>query len=193
MHRLTGTPIAHATRLLTSALLGLGAVALLACGSSGKGLIPASAAGPLQGDFEAIATAAQAGDGECAATNEAIAKAEQDFAALPVTVDRGLRERIRTGLANLSSRGRAICAQPAPTTTATSTPTSTTSSSTTTTTSSTPSTTSTSSTTTSTATVPSTPTETTPAPAGGTPPEGGTPAPPGPSENGGAGGEGNGK
>ncbi|HEY7961698.1 MAG TPA: hypothetical protein VID29_07245 [Solirubrobacteraceae bacterium] len=175
-------------RPLSALLLGLAATGLLACGGSGKGLIPASASTPLQSDFEAISNAAQAGNGDCTLTNEAIAKTEQDFAALPIAVDRGLRERIREGIANLSTRARAMCAQPAATTTVTSsTPSSTTSTSTSTT--STPSSTSTTSST-STSTSSTTPPTTTPAQGGGTPAEG-APAPGGSGENGGA-GEGNG-
>jgi hypothetical protein len=185
----------HPIRLLTPILLGLAAAVLVACGSSGKGLIPASAAGPLQGDFEAIAQAANGGNGDCTATREAIAKTEQDFIALPLTVDHGLRERIRGGIANLSKRAREICVQPAATTTVTSgSPASTSSSSSTTTSSSTPSTTSTTTqtTTSSAPTVSTTATSTSPSLGGGTPAEGATPPPSDHGENGGA-GEGNGK
>jgi hypothetical protein len=173
-------------QLLTAALLGLAAAALLACGSTGKGLIPAAAAGPLQSDFEAVARAAQSGNGDCTATEEAIRKAEQDFATLPASIDRGLRARLRTGIENLSARAQAVCAEPAAPATLTNTvPSTSTNTSTTTSTSST----------TSTSTSPSTPTATTPtnaepSPEGG--PEGGTPAPPGDGE-GNQHGEGNGR
>ena len=45
-------------RLAVVALLGAAAALLVSCGSSGKGLIPAANAGPLQEDFEAVAQAA---------------------------------------------------------------------------------------------------------------------------------------
>ncbi len=47
--------------------LGVLAGVLISCGGSGKGLIPAADAGPLQGDFEAVAQAAENGDGSARA------------------------------------------------------------------------------------------------------------------------------
>lgn len=118
-----GTP----TRLLLGALLGILAAVLVACGSSGKGLIPLANAGPLQSDFEEIAQAAQTGNGNCAATTAAINKAERDFAALPTTVDAALRSRLSQGLSNLRERALALCAEPlAPSTTTSTTRTTTT-------------------------------------------------------------------
>jgi hypothetical protein len=146
-------------------LLGAAAALLLACGSSGRGLIPAASAGPLQGDFEAIAQAAQSANGSCAATETAIAKTEQDFRALPPGVDGGLRRTLSQGIANLRSRALVACTQPLPQSTVT-----------TNTTKSTQTTTPTTSTPTTTQTTPATttPTATTPTTTG---PEGGTPAP----------------
>ncbi len=153
-------------------LLTLACGALLtACGSSTAGLIPAENAGPLKSDFEAVAQAALAGDGNCATTNEALAKTEQDFAALPPTVDAGLRKTLQVGIANLSTRARVACTEPLASTTTTGVPSTTTSSSTTTTTSSPTSTSSTQ--TSSTATI-TPPTATTTPGIGG-----GTQAPPG--------------
>jgi hypothetical protein len=152
-------------RILLAGLLGVSAALLVACGSSGKGLIPAANAGPLQSDFEAVAQAAQSGEGNCAATEAAIGKTVQDFAALPTTVDAGLRNTLSKGIANLRRRALALCTQPLPqTTVTTSTPTTTTSTPTTPTTSTHTETTST----------PTTPTPTTPT---ATTPGGGTPAP----------------
>lgn len=98
--------------LALAALLGAAAAVLVACGSSGRGLIPEANAGPLQSDFEAVAQAAQAGNGDCTATTEAINKTEQDFAALPATVDQALRSRLSKGIENLRERALALCAQP---------------------------------------------------------------------------------
>jgi hypothetical protein len=152
-------------RLLLAGLLGVAAALLVACGSSGKGLIPTANAGPLQSDFEAVAQAAQSGEGSCTATEAAIAKTETDFAALPSTVDRGLHKTLSLGIANLRRRALALCAQPLPQATfTTTTPTTTTSTQTTPTT-----TTSTETTTTPTTSTPTAPTATTPG--------GGTPAP----------------
>jgi hypothetical protein len=151
-------------RLLCVALLGVAAALLVACGSSGKGLIPAANAGPLQSDFEAVAQAAQSGEGNCARTEAAIGKTVQDFAALPTTVDAGLRNTLSKGITNLRRRALALCTQPLPQATVT------TSAPTTTTSTQTPPT----PTHTETATTPTTPPATTPT---STTPGGGTPAP----------------
>ncbi len=110
-----------APRLLTAALCCLAAIVLSSCGSAGKGLIPAQNAGPLQGDFEAVAQAAQTGNGSCTATATAVRKTEQDFAALPATVDRGLHSRLESGISNLRSRALTLCTQPIPSTETTTT------------------------------------------------------------------------
>lgn len=152
-------PWARIVAALAAALAGVAtALALTACGGSGKGLIPLANAGPLQSDFEAVAAAAQAGNGSCTATTEAINKTEQDFAALPSSIDAGLHRRLSEGVANLRERALALCAQP-PTQTATTTTARTTTTTTTTRTQSTPTTTSTTTTTTpsTTPTTPSTP------------------------------------
>ena len=169
-------------RLLLTCLLGVAAALLVACGSSGKGLIPTADAGPLQSDFEAVALAAQSGEGSCAATEAAIAKTETDFAALPSSVDKGLRKTLGLGIVNLRRRALALCAEPLPqSTSTTTTPTTTTSTQTTPTT-----------TTTNTETTPATPTTTTPTTPTATTPEGGTPAPGSESQPGAASGPGGG-
>jgi hypothetical protein len=151
-------------RVSLTAALGVVAALLVACSGSGKGLIPTSDAGPLQSDFEAVAQAAENGDGKCAATESALLKTERDFAALPSAVDAGLHNTLRQGIENLRTRALSLCSQPLPQATeTTSTPKTTTS---TTTTTSTPAETQTTDT-------QSTPT-TTPSPSG---PGGGTPAP----------------
>lgn len=140
-------------RLLVAGFLGVVvALVLVACGGSGKGLIPIANAGPLQSDFEAVAQAAQAGGGNCTATTEAINKTEQDFAALPATIDSGLHRRLSEGISNLRERALALCAQPLAQTATTTTPRTTTTTTTTKT-----QTTPTPTTTTSTTTTPVTP------------------------------------
>ena len=154
-------------RILLAGLLGVSAALLVACGSSGKGLIPSANAGPLQSDFEAVAQAAQSGEGNCTATEAAIEKTESDFDALPATVDAGLHKTLSVGIANLRRRALALCAQPLPqatSTTKTSAPATTTSTQTTPTTS----------TQTETSTAPTISTVTPPT---ATSPGGGTPAP----------------
>jgi hypothetical protein len=157
--------VSRLIRPLCTGLLGVAAALLVACGSSGKGLIPSANAGPLQSDFEAVAQAAQSGEGNCTTTKAAIAKTEQDFAALPAPVDPGLRKTLSQGISNLRRRALKLCEQPLPqATSSTSAPTTTTSTQTTPTTT----------TTTQTTPTQTTPTTTTPT---STPPGGGTPAP----------------
>ncbi len=162
----------------------LAALLLAGCGSSGAGLIPSANAGPLQSDFEAVAQAAQTGDGECGATEAALTKTELDFSALPSSVDAGLRTRLKEGIANLRKQALQLCAQPiANTVTTPSTKTTTVPHTTTTA----PAPTTTTTTTTSPTTPTTTPTSTTTTPTGS---GGGTPAPGGESPSGGAGSEG---
>jgi hypothetical protein len=161
-------------RPLTTALLGVSVAALVSCGSSGTGLIPAASAGPLKADFEAVLQAAGAGNGECVATESALGKTEQDFLALPATVDSGLRSRLQQGIANLRRRALATCTQRTPTATTTTRTTTTTPTATTpATTTPTAPTTTTPATPTGTATTPTTPTN---------PNEGGGTAAPGEGE-----------
>jgi hypothetical protein len=112
------------SRLLRAALLallGVLAALLVSCGGSGKGLIPTGDAGPLQSDFEAVARAAENGDGNCASTESALLHTEQDFARLPSSVDNGLRETLHRGIENLRTRSLGLCAQPLPQSTVTTT------------------------------------------------------------------------
>lgn len=155
----------RALQLATVATVGVAAALLVACGSSGVGLIPSASAGPLKSDFEAVAQAAESGNGNCLATETALGKTQQDFLALPASVDAGLRKRLREGVENLRKVALAMCAQPSATNTTTAPQQTTTSPSTTpaTPTTSTP---------TNTATTPTPPPTTPPANNGG-----GTPAP----------------
>jgi hypothetical protein len=123
---------ASVLRALLTVSLGVLAALLISCSSTGKGLIPVSDAGPLQSDFEAVAQAAENGDGSCAKTESALLKTDQDFAALPTSVDTGLRNTLHQGIENLRSRSLALCAQPLPQATVTTTTPKTTTSTTTT-------------------------------------------------------------
>jgi len=158
-------------RLLGAGLLGVAAALLVACGSASDKLIPLANAGPLTSDVEAIEQAAKSGDGDCVATEAAIAKAERDYAALPSTLDAGLRNTLHQGIDNLRTRALALCTQPLATT------------STTRTSGELPDTTTTITTTPPTTTVPSTTTPsttpTTTSPGGGTPAEGAVEGTPG--------------
>jgi hypothetical protein len=191
------TPVA--LRAAPAGLLGVLAAVLISCGGSAAGLIPAGNAGPLQSDFEAVATAAQSGNGSCEATKAAIEKTERDFRALPGNVNSGLRNTLGQGITNLRERALVACTQPLAGSTATSNTTTTTDTTPpTTTTDTTPPTTTTSTTTPTTSTTPPTTT-----PGGGTPAPSGEGAPAGqggtePGDNGkgkgnGAGGQEGGK
>src|SRR5271154_2689192 len=108
-------------RFALAGMLGVAIPLLASCGSSGAGLIPVGNAGPLQSDFEAVAQAAENGDGVCATTESAILKTEQDFSALPSSVDAGLRNRLHEGISKLRSDALSLCKQPLAPATATST------------------------------------------------------------------------
>lgn len=165
-------------RLLAGGLLAAAAAALVSCGSSSKGLIPLANAGPLQSDFEAVAQAAQSGDGNCAETEAKINATERDFAALPSSIDAGLHQRLEQGVKNLRERALALCAQPITQTNTVRTTPRTATTAPTTTTTTTPPTTST----------PTTTTQTTPSTPAPKPPNtgGGTVAPGGEANNEGA-------
>lgn len=163
--RVRSARVTQPIRMGVACALGFAAALLVSCGSSGKGLIPASLGGPLRNDFAAVNQAASSGNGNCGPTETAIARTEQDFAALPSSVDAGLRTNLRQGIDNLHKRALEMCAQSlAGTTTGTTTAKTTT----TTTTDTTPTQTETTTTPTQTATTPTTTTPTTTAPGGGT-------------------------
>lgn len=155
-------------KLPLAMLLAACATLLSACGGSGGGLIPAGNAGPLRADFEKVAEAAARGNGDCSATEAAIARTKSDFASLPSSVSSSLRAQLSKGIAHLSSQAQLECTQPSSegaTTTASTDSTSTQSATTTTTT-----------TTTTTSEELSTASDTSSAPSvpnGGTPAEGG--------------------
>jgi hypothetical protein len=151
----------HLIRFLCAGLLGVAAVLPIACGSSGKGLIPTGDAGPLQSDFEGVTQAAQSGD--CKATEAALLKTQHDFDVLPASVDASLRSRLGEGVSKLRSGALEACKQALPQATATTTTPKPTTSTTSTTT--TPAVTQTSTT----QTIPTTSTPTTTTPGGGTP------------------------
>jgi hypothetical protein len=108
-------------RALATAALGAAAALPISCAGSGAGLIPAGNAGPLQRDFAAVAEAAQKGNGSCSGTETAIARTEQDYRALPGTINQGLRGRLREGIEKLREDALQQCLQPLVQNTSTST------------------------------------------------------------------------
>jgi len=156
-------------RVFVVALLGAATALLVSCGGSGAGLIPAANAGPLQEDFEAVQRAAESGNGNCATTESALGKTQQDFLQLPATVDRGLRASLEKGIANLRKVALEMCVEPTSTATTSTTTSTTTSPPQTSTTSTTPPPTTPSTTTTPPTNTQTTSTTTTPPnPSGGT-------------------------
>jgi len=139
---LTRRRVASARRRLLHGLLacalGVGvALTVSACAGSNAKLIPVADSEPLQSDFEAVAQAAEEGDGDCSTTEAALLKTEQDFGRLPTSVDAGLHARLREGIAKLRQDALGVCAKAqrsttstAKTTTSRSTPTTTSTSST---------------------------------------------------------------
>jgi hypothetical protein len=101
--------------------MGLGLALLVGCGSTARGLIPSGASGPLLADFEEVQRAAESAGGNCTATEAAIKKTELDYAALPVSLNAGLRANLRQGIENLGVRARELCSQPRTQTSTTST------------------------------------------------------------------------
>jgi hypothetical protein len=95
-------------RLMLATVLGVAAALLVACGSSSK-LIPPGNAGPLQNDFDAVASAVNSGD--CTAANDALSRAQSDVGQLPSSVDPLLVRNIEQGLRLLEQRTRAQCRQ----------------------------------------------------------------------------------
>jgi hypothetical protein len=169
----------YGLRALVAALLGAGAAVLIACGSSAGGLIPASQGGPLQSDIEKVERAAEAGNGNCSATESALLKTDQDYGALPSSVNAELRKQIGTAIENLHKVAKEACEQPLAQTNTVTTP-KTTSTPTTTSTQTTPTTTTPPTTTTQTTPPPEKEEESSPGAGGGTPAPGeGNGRPPG--------------
>jgi hypothetical protein len=99
------------SKLSLPCVLASAALILSACGGSGQGLIPSADAGPLRSSFEAVAAAAENGNGNCAATQRAIASMERHYANLPQSVDAQLRKKLGEGVENLRAKAIARCEQ----------------------------------------------------------------------------------
>jgi hypothetical protein len=85
----------------------LAMVALAGCGAA-AGLIPPENASHLEHDFEEVARAASVG--ECSSASELLERTEVDFQALPASVARSLRGRLRSGITKLREDALAQCA-----------------------------------------------------------------------------------
>jgi hypothetical protein len=97
-------------RLLSSLValaLGVATALLVACGGDGR--IPASDASRVNNALNDVAANFRAG--KCQAAEQAVARARGALLNLPSSVDSGLRDRLRAGVANLSQRVPATCGQ----------------------------------------------------------------------------------
>jgi hypothetical protein len=93
---------------LTALLLGAAAAYLVACGSNDN-LIPASDASRVQNALNEVQADFRAG--KCQAAEAAVARARGALLNLPSSVDSGLRDRLRAGVAKLATQIPATCGQ----------------------------------------------------------------------------------
>jgi hypothetical protein len=99
-------------KLSLAAIFAASALLIAACGGSGAGLIPEGNAGPLRADFEAVASAAEEGHGNCESTRSALTRTQKDFSALPSSVSSQLRSKLSEGISHLESQALKLCLQP---------------------------------------------------------------------------------
>jgi hypothetical protein len=92
---------------LVALALGVATAFLVACGGDGR--IPASDASRVNNALNDVAANFRAG--KCQAAEQAVARARGALLNLPSSVDSGLRDRLRAGVANLSQRVPATCGQ----------------------------------------------------------------------------------
>jgi hypothetical protein len=92
---------------LVALALGVATAFLVACG--GEGRVPASDASRVDNALDDVAANFRAG--KCQAAEQAVARARGALLNLPSSVDAGLRDRLRAGVANLSARVPATCGQ----------------------------------------------------------------------------------
>ncbi len=97
------------TVLLLAFALGMAVAGLAACGGGGtnKALIPASDAGPLNDDFDAVALAVD--DGDCTGATNALVKAQSHLDQLPGRVSVRLRRRLQEGINTLKTQAAREC------------------------------------------------------------------------------------
>jgi hypothetical protein len=94
---------------LVAALLGVGAAALVACGSDRQGLIPSSNAERLSSALSAVDRAVD--DGDCDAAGRALTRARGALVSLPESVNDRLVARLREGIENLEQVAPERCSQ----------------------------------------------------------------------------------
>jgi hypothetical protein len=94
------------TGLAAAALLALAGGPLVACGGSGDP-IPASRAGDLKAELDAVKAAVASGN--CDGAGRAVAQVKGSVLNLPSSVDEDLRDRLQEGVDNLEQRVPAAC------------------------------------------------------------------------------------
>jgi hypothetical protein len=94
---------------LVAALLGVGAAALVACGSDRQGLIPSSNAERLSSALSAVDRAVD--DGDCDAAGRALTRARGALVSLPESVNDRLVARLREGIENLEQVAPERCSE----------------------------------------------------------------------------------
>lgn len=92
---------------LTALLLGAATALLFACGGNGR--IPSTDATRVEQALDQVSANFEAGN--CAGAQQGVAKATAALADLPDSVDARLRNRLRSGLNELSQRVPATCGQ----------------------------------------------------------------------------------
>ena len=101
---------ARPTRLLPFLLafvLGAGAAALTACGSTNPAMIPQQNADRLKSDLDEVAAAVDATD--CSRADRALAQLAADYASLPARTSVRIKRRLKDGLDRLGSQANKEC------------------------------------------------------------------------------------
>ena len=120
-HARCASPTSPPCAAVLAALLGAARPCSSRAESSGNGLIPAANAGPLRSDFEAVAKAAQAGNGNCTATTEADRQNRTGLRRAALDDRRGTAQQRSARASQTCAHARSkLCAQPLAQTTTTS-------------------------------------------------------------------------
>jgi hypothetical protein len=92
---------------LVALILGVGTAFLVACGGDGR--LPQSDASRVENALDDVAADFRAG--KCQAAEQAVVRARGALLNLPDSVNPRLRDRLKSGVANLSARIPATCGQ----------------------------------------------------------------------------------
>lgn len=106
----------HALPYLLAFVLGVGAAALTACGSTNKAMIPAQNASNLKSHLDEVLNAVDSHD--CTRSGRAIDQVRADLDSLPAGTSQRLEQRLREGVTKLSDQASKECVKTTPTQTA---------------------------------------------------------------------------